>query len=185
MDEPHSDDSLLRPPWAGPEIAVVAVLVAFAALVLGGLAAGIDSAAAQSPPFGALEPTWTAVQLGASWAGPLIAAVLLAATGLCWWQVDRWVDDARQSMPVRHPARGYVERALVLGSWAVRGLVLTAMAAVAGLVATIAYDVEAHLNQVGVSRVFGVAASVIGVAVMTVAGAVILRESMRTASGIG
>jgi len=114
------DEPVVRLPWEVPEIAAATVLVATGVLMAGGLAAGI---VASTPSYGGGTPSRitasTAISFGATWAGPLLAIVLLGVVGLCWWQADAWgagseTDEVRDHVS---EAAGHVRRAHRINQW--------------------------------------------------------------------
>jgi len=78
------DETGERLAWEVPEIAAVGILVATAVLIAGGVVAGI---VASRTSYGEGPPSriaaTTAISFGATWAGPLLAFVLLGIVGLC------------------------------------------------------------------------------------------------------
>jgi hypothetical protein len=82
-DEPED-----RPKWDLPDIAAVAILLAFYVVVLGGLVAGIlyTSNFDQSQIPDSNLTIGTAIQSGSGWASPIMAVVLLSVIAVCWWQ---------------------------------------------------------------------------------------------------
>ena len=167
------EDRPRRLPWAAPEIAVAGILAAFAALSVGGLAAGVDSSANGLTPyldsFGAI---WGAIQAGSAWASAILAAVLLGAVGLSWWQAERWVDDTEESSPDRETALGYIARARLLALWVRVALAITAVGAIAQSTATIGLFVIDN-SQAQITRIIIVSvANTVGV--LAIAGAAVL-----------
>ena len=166
-----------RVPWEVPEIAAVAVLIAIGALILGGLATGIVTATSAETPYSGLsQATWTAVTLGAAWASPILAIVVLGVMGLCWWQTDTWEDQVLDGVPF---AVGHLRRAQHIATWAVAGLLISVAAAVADLVAVVGFYLPDHAPQLLAARVIPVAASGIAVLVIAGAGLVIFRNLRR------
>ena len=88
------DDDEARPTWEVPEIAAMAVLLAFTALVLGGLVAGILLSTEVSGPV-PRQFIGEAVEFGSSWAEPLLAVALLGVLGLSWWQIEARMDSGQ------------------------------------------------------------------------------------------
>jgi hypothetical protein len=173
VDDEREREAQGRLPWAVPEVAGASILIAFGLLVLGGLVSGIDLAATNQPALGnSLIPIWTSVASGASWAEPLLAIALLGATGLCWWQADRWADDANDS----EDALAYIRRARSLGNWMLGALGFTALGSIASLVAAVGLDLPSNTGQVGWSRVTEACAVTIAVIAIAVGGLMIVRD---------
>ena len=155
-------------PWEVPEIAATAVLVAVGALIVGGLATGVLVAnSAELPYAGLSQQTWNAIAFGTAWANPLVAIVLLGVMGLCWWRADRWIE-----RPDDEPrfAAGHLGRVRRIAVWAVVGLLISAVAAVASLAAVIGFNIPSHAPQLVATRVIPTAASAIGVIAVVSAG---------------
>lgn len=169
-------------PWAGPEYAVIAILVVVGLVALGGLADGIYLAFNAFSPF--VDPftiAWSAVTLGASWAEPFLALFVLGAAGICWWQADRWADEVEAPSAMLEPARGYIQRAQRTSSWALWGLALTAVGSTAGLVATVGLVVLSGPAQTSyTSRLISEVASTLAVFVIAAIGWLVVRETRRT-----
>jgi len=167
--------------WEVPETAAVAVLAAVALLIVGGLGAGIVASTAS---YGGFTPSGivlgTAITLGAQWAGPLIAFVLLAVMGMCWWQSEAWAD---ASEPDDEHGRivevaGHVRRANQIGRWTLAALVLTCIGAIAVLVGTVVQTTGAggNANTLNWSRYVIQGASLLAVVVIAGAGAWLARQ---------
>jgi len=128
------DEPVERVPWEVPEIATVTVLVATGVLMAGGLAAGI---VASTPSYGGGTPlritASTAISFGATWAGPLLAIVLLGVVGLCWWQADAWCagSETGEKRDDVNEAAGHVRRAHRISQWTQVELLLVCAGAVA------------------------------------------------------
>jgi uncharacterized membrane protein (DUF485 family) len=166
--------------WEVPEIAGVAVLVAFFVTVVGGLAMGIDVSVGQQAPYvDQMENTWNAIQFGASWAEPLLAIILLGVVGLCWWQVEAWSDELDEDTEEGLAAFGHLRRARQISRWALGALILTATGAVADLIALIGFNIPAHGGQVAWARVIGVGAATVATVVVVVAGLVVVTRLTR------
>lgn len=130
--------------WEVPEIFGAGVLASVSVLAVGGLATGIARAVTESatnfPPGLGSQEVWNAIEFGSEWAGPLLAIVVLGVLGLCWWQVDAWLevtespgnDDDDES-----EARGHMHRARLIARWAIVALAVTAAGAIAGFVAEV------------------------------------------------
>lgn len=176
-DAPLDSSSLA---WEVPEIAAVAILFAFLVIVVGGLATGFDvSASQQAPYFDPMENIWNAVQFGASWAEPLLAIVLLGVVGLCWWQVEAWSEEIEEASSEGFTALGHMQRARRISQWALGGLIVTAIGAVAGLAALIGFNIPSHPGQVVWSRVIGAGADTMATVVVVVAGIVTVNRLNR------
>ncbi len=145
-EDPLDDGYPSEPPlaWEVPEIFGAAVLACVSVLAVGGLATGIARAITESasnfPPGLGSQEVWNAIQFGSQWAGPLLAIVVLGVLGLCWWQVDAWLevtetpghDDDDES-----EARGHMHRAHLIARWAMVTLAVTAAGSIAGFVAEV------------------------------------------------
>lgn len=182
MDVDEGGSAFGAPPWSPPEVAVVAVLGAVAVLALGGLAMGIDVAASTMSPYpDSLIGAWDSVTYGASWAGPVLAMALLAGAGVCWWQADRWADDAGGDTDddAAQAARRYVARAQRLAVWNVAGMTVVTLAAFALCAAVVGIDVASHAPQQAWARVIGVAADAAAVVVVQACGIAVVRGTQR------
>jgi hypothetical protein len=130
----EEDDAPPRLPWELPEIVAVAVLVAFFLLVVGGLVTAIVTGTA---PNGSPSPgnqlIGMAIQYGTEWAEPLLAVVLLAVLGLCWWQFQTWADVAETTGDDQQAfdAQGHIHRARQITIWTQAALALTALGSLA------------------------------------------------------
>lgn len=169
-----NDDDAREPPvdWEVPEIAAIAILVAVGLLVLGGLATGIAASAGAPAAFGPgaeAVATGSAIQVGAVWAEPMLAIVLLGVLGVCWWHVDAWsgaVSDAD-----RAEAAGHILRGRKIARWVSVALVLTlagSVALFAGLLLTNSHS--GNVPSLIWSRDIYEAASVLAVATIVLGG---------------
>jgi hypothetical protein len=129
----EEDDAPPRSPWELPEIVAVAVLVAFALLVVGGLVTGILAGTAQNGPSPGNQLIGLSLQYGTEWAEPLLAVVLLAVLGLCWWQFQTWADvtETTSDDEQAFDAQGHIHRARQITIWTQAALGLTALGSVA------------------------------------------------------
>jgi hypothetical protein len=140
--EPHRRGKRL--PWKWPELLALAVLLAVAALALGGLVSGIlNSTGNVGPPNISLTVSsaavGTVIELSAGWVSTLIAVLLFGILGLSWWQLeassnvavvaDREEDGSQ--------ARGRIDRARRIVTWTFLAMAVTALGSVAGLVGSI------------------------------------------------
>jgi hypothetical protein len=84
--------------------------------------------------------SWIAVSSGAGWASPVVAVLLLAVLGLCWWQLQAWSELVEEPDPDDDlsDALRHIGRAHLIARWALVGVALTAGGAVALLVAQLA-----------------------------------------------
>lgn len=177
-DEPPA----LRPPWSVPEIVVVGILSAFGAVAVGGLAAGIDVAANQNAFGPVIDPfvqTWQSITFGAAWAGPVFASVLLGLVGICWWQADRWSEDAEDPAARADVAVAYIQRARRLCRWVVVALGVTALGAIADLIAAIGLMGLEHGNPISWTRVIPAIAGALAVVIISAVGTAVARETIR------
>jgi hypothetical protein len=130
--------------WEVPEIAAVAVLVAFAIVVAGGLVAGVIVASTSED--GAFSPaglaTGDALIDGTTWAGPLLAFALLAVAGVSWWQINRWNELSREDRPNRddYEVQSHLERGRRIGLAAQLALALTVAGSAAALIGTVLFS---------------------------------------------
>jgi hypothetical protein len=185
MTDPTMADGTEGPPhgsslaWEVPEIAGVAILVAFLVIVVGGLATGVDVSTTQQAPYiDPMQSIWNAIQFGASWAEPLLAIVLLGVVGLCWWQVEAWSEEFEASAE-DFTALGHMHRARQISHWALGGLIVTATGAIAGLTALIGFNIPTHPGQVAWSRVIGAGADTMATVVVLVAGILAVNRLQR------
>jgi hypothetical protein len=142
------DDVELRLSWEVPEIIGVAVVAVVGLLAAGGLGTGIARSVEFAPPNGYSFPgasleTWNAVQFGAQWASPLIAALLLGVLGLCWWQLQAWseVIESPDSDDDVAEATGHMRRARRMARWTAAALLLTGAGSIAGFAAAVGANV--------------------------------------------
>lgn len=159
-------------PWEAPEIAAVVVLVAFAALALGGLVAGIIfSTSSIGGGFPVTRQfTGEAITYGATWAGPLLAIALLGVVGLGWWQLETWRETGDVVPGQNHDAevQGRMRRAWRIGVAAQVAMIVTLAGSIAALVGTVmASPVGGAQNW---SRFVIEGASLIGVLVVAAGG---------------
>jgi len=167
----EEDDGDVREPrvdWDVPEVGAAVILVAVGLLVLGGLATGIAAASGGTQPLGTgVEGSF--IQLGALWAEPLLAIVLLGVLGLSWWRVDVW--SGAPSETALAEVRGHIRRGQHIALWVNGALVLTlagSMSTFAGLILT---DSQTrNLSSLIWSRDIYQAAGVVAVAVILSGG---------------
>lgn len=161
-----------RVPWEVPEVAAVVVLVAVGLLILGGLGTGIAATIGSTVPIGAgagTEVTGESIAFGTTWAGPLLAMVLLAVLGLCWWQVHGWAEVSAEVE--HHEASTHVLRGQRLAWWAKGALVLTLAGSFASLAGTMLTNSAAVAEPALIwSRDIYDVASVLAVAVIASGG---------------
>ena len=158
------DDSEARATlsWEVPEIAAMAVLLAFAALVLGGLVAGIILSTEVSGPV-PRQVIGEAIEFGSSWAEPLLAVALLSVVGLNWWQIEVRKDTAQDD-----EIQGRRERAYRIGLAAQAALFLVVAGSIAVLIGEVFLNI---VNSAGIwSRYVLSGASLVGVFIITTAG---------------
>lgn len=169
------DDDDARQPrvdWEVPEVAATVILVAVGLLVMGGLATGIAAAAGAPDAFGPGGRALTAgssIQLGAVWAEPLLAIVLLGVLGVCWWHVDAWSGALNDIEPAEVAA--HIRRGQQIALWVNAALVLTLVGSVAifaGLLLT--NSQPGNLPSLIWSRDIYEAASVLAVAAIVSGG---------------
>lgn len=172
--------------WAVPEIAAVVVLLAVGLLVLGGLASGVAAAWGSSGAFGpgAGEVlAGSSIEIGAEWADPVLAMVLLGVLCLCWWQVDGWSSASDHGDPV--DMADHIVRSREIAGWVSRTLVLTLAGSVALFVGVVLANSRAgSASSLIWSRDIYEAASVL--AVTTIAsGGIWASGRLRTRSDVG
>jgi hypothetical protein len=157
--------------WEVPEIAAVVVLVAFGALTVGGLVAGIIFSTSTDGGFPATRQiTGEAITFGAAWAGPLLAIALLGVVGLSWWLIETW-GEAGDEEPRQFDdleVQGRMWRAWRIGMAAQIALILTVGGSIAALVGTVMGSLGGGPQNW--SRFVIEGASVIGVLVLAVGG---------------
>ena len=166
------DDTGRRPrlAWEVPEVAAMAVLVAFTVLAVGGLVAGIVFSTQVGGYATSREFAGEAIEFGASWAEPLLAIALLGVVGLSWWQIEAWAETGGEEPQLsrQREVRGHTARACRLGVAAQISLLLTLAGSVAALVGTVMAGPGTGV-QVWWRYVVG-AASLIGVLSITAGG---------------
>jgi hypothetical protein len=171
---PESEDPTHQPRLAFevPEVAAGAILVAFYAIVVGGLASGIIACTAPQVPLDQLQNAWNAITFGTSWAEPLLAVALLGAVGLCWWQTQGWSEvlDTETDDDEISEAVGHLRRARQIALWGLGGLVVIDIGAAVGLVAVIALNVSSHSDRLVWARVVGSGADLVAVLVISAGG---------------
>lgn len=151
------------PAWEAPEIVAVAVLIAFFAMVIGAL-------------------VWNSIQFATTWAEPLLAIIILGVVGLCWWRVEAWSRLLGTKANNDPNALGHIRRARRISLWALSGVIITAIGAVAGIIALVGFDIPSHPGRIVWSRVFGAGAGVLADITIAVAGVLVLNRLMRQAS---
>ena len=72
-------------------------------------------------------------QYGTEWAEPLLAVVLLAVLGLCWWQFQTWADvtETTSDDEQAFDALDHIHRARQITIWTQAALGLTALGSLA------------------------------------------------------
>ncbi len=154
LDElsPEESDPGVRLQWEVPEIVAGTILVSVAILPIGGLATGIARDIAtygQVFPSGLLnQQVWSAVSLGAEWASPFVALILLAVVALCWWQWQGWseVIEDPERVDEASEALGHLRRAQRTAMWARVVLIVTAIGSIAGFVAQVGSGFQSSLD---------------------------------------
>jgi hypothetical protein len=181
LSETVTDEDDLGPPtlpWEVPEIASIVVLVAFGALVVGGLVAGIVLDTELNGPIQS-QLTGEAIEFGTTWAEPLLAIALLGIVSLAWWQVEAWANKGEDSQYDDYAARGHIERAGRIGLSAQAALLVTVAGSIAALVG------ETILNNGsgagGWSRDILAGAALVGVLAITTGGLWIGRRARAVA----
>jgi len=164
-----------------PEVAAGAILVAFFAIVVGGLVTGIIASTTPQAPLDQLQNAWNAVQFGTSWAEPLLAVALLGVIGLCWWQTQGWSEvlDTETDDDQLSEAVGHLQRARQIALWGLGSLAVIDIGAVVGLVAVIAFNVSSHSDRLVWARVVGTCADVVAVLVISAGGFVAVTRLLR------
>jgi len=167
--------------WEVPEIAAASVLVAVAALIAGGIVAGIvASTASYGPATPSRLTTGTAISFGSLWAGPLVAVALLAVVGLCWWQSEAWADasepDDGQDRALQ--VTGHIRRAIRLSRWALAALPVTLVGAISLVVSSVlqTFGVPGSPGSLNWSRIVLQVAGLLAVVVVSTAGFWIARQ---------
>jgi hypothetical protein len=138
---PEEGDPDSRLAWEVPEIVAGTILVSIAILATGGLATGIAHDIATSGQFFPSgldnQQVWSAVQIGAQWASPIVALILVGVVGLCWWQWQGWsevMEDPERADELSE-ALGHLRRAQRMAMWNRVILVVTAIGSIAVFVA--------------------------------------------------
>ena len=167
-----------------PEVAAGAILVAFFAIVVGGLVTGIIVSTAPQVPLDQLQNAWNAVQFGTTWAEPLLTVVLLGAVGLCWWQTEGWSEvlDTETDYDQLSEAVGHLRRARQIALWCLGSLAVIDIGAVVGLVAVIAFNVRSHSDRLVWAHVIGNGAGLMAVLVISAGGFVVVARLLRRCS---
>jgi hypothetical protein len=186
IEEVEVDDGPVRPAWEIPEMMIVALVASIGVLIVGGLAAGIArivSDATEVPFGGGLQEIWSAVAFGAEWANFVVAAILLAALGLCWWQLQGWAEVTEEADDADDGAEafGHIHRALLLTNVVVGGLGLTAVGALAGVVAELGEGNGQSFVPVDIYA----GAEFVAVAALFTTGALVARRLRRGYAGSG
>jgi energy-coupling factor transporter transmembrane protein EcfT len=173
------------PRWDVPEMAAAAVLVGIAVVIAGGVAAGVAVGAAQiGIPPGAAQTVGEDLQVAAQWADLVVAIVLLALSGLCWWQAESWVDaisggevEGEDGWAHEHLRR---VRALTLGTQI--ELVLTGIGAVASFVGAVVFDASFPSGSDAWTRDIFPGANLLAVLVVVTVGVLVTRNVALTAT---
>src|SRR5579884_1091559 len=133
------------PTWDVPEFAAAAALAGIAVVIAGSTVAAIALGTSQigSPP-GTAQTVGADMQYAAQWANILVAIVLLAVSGLCWWQTESWVEAATASAaggtgPEARWALDHLRRVYAIASVTEVELVLTGVGALAGFVGAVLF----------------------------------------------
>jgi len=171
--------------WDVPEIATTAVLVGIAVVIAGGVAAGVAvGAAAIGTPPGTAQTIGEDLQFAAQWADILVAVVLLATAGLCWWQVESWVDAVvgGEVEGEAHWGLGHLQRvrALTLGTQI--ELVLTGIGALASFIGAVLFDASVPSGSDAWTRDIFPGANLVAVLVIVTVGVLITRNTGLTAA---
>ncbi len=129
---PEDGNSVPIVAWELPEIFVIVVAVSVALLALGGLGTGI-AISVTTGFLGTTQGVWNAIQFGGQWANVYLAAILLGALGLSWWQVHRWTGAANVSANERDTSADleHIRRAQRMTGWVEAALALNAAGAIA------------------------------------------------------
>jgi hypothetical protein len=186
MDPEMSDGDTEMSPrleWEVPEIAATVVLLAFGALAIGGLVAGVVASAGQSVAFQASSlGTGEAINFGAAWAEPLLAVALLGVVGLSWWQTEAWsaAGEGADHDNDDSEALGHIRRARRIGLAAEVALIVTVAGSVADLVG-IVMEIPGN-GALNWARYIITGASLIGVLAVA-AGGWIIGQKARTKAG--
>ncbi|HEY5250217.1 MAG TPA: hypothetical protein VIJ09_01050 [Acidimicrobiales bacterium] len=143
LDElpPEESDPNPRLEWEVPEIVGATILVSIAILAIGGLVTGIARDIATTGgalPIGSgNQQVWYAVQIGAEWASPVVALILMGVVGLCWWQWQGWSEVIEDPDRIEElsEALGHLRRAQRTAMWTRVVLVVTALGSIAVFVA--------------------------------------------------
>jgi hypothetical protein len=115
----------------------------------------------------------TAIQAGAEWADPLLAAILLGVLGVCWWHSQAWdqATEAGEGEARSLAAARHVDRARLIGAWTQAALVVTVLGAVSLLLGVLVENSnQPNLPSIVWSRDAYVAASSLAVVAISVAG---------------
>lgn len=138
MEQPGTPAST----WDIPEFAAAAALVAIAVVIIGAAVAGIAVGASQTGTVsGATETVGADMEYAAQWADILVAIVLLALAGLCWWQTQEWTQASSAANPASETgwALDHLRRVRAITVATEVELVVTAVGALAGFVGAILF----------------------------------------------
>lgn len=168
----ESDDDVFEPrvDWEVPEVAAVVILTAVGILILGGLATGIAAAAGSQVALGPGAGDVLAgasIQVGAEWAEPVLAIVLLGVLGLCWWHVSAYsgASDHAPSQVASH-----IRRARQIARWVNGTLLLTLAGSIALVVGEVLTYSQSHRSSLIWSHYIYEGASALAVAAITAGG---------------
>lgn len=173
-DDRWSEEDLTtsRLAWEVPEVVGVVVLVAVGVIMIGGLVSGVARALTESssnfPPGLSSQETWNAIQFGSEWAGPVVTLIVLGVLGLCWWQVQGWLEvlEAPTADDDLSEASGHLRRDRHIAYMAMVEVIVSAVASLSALVAAVGsntgeslwvQDISASASLVAVVLLLGVA----------------------------
>lgn len=119
--------------WELPELAVVAILASMVLFAIAGAMAGIFF----NGHFFSVQNNdiWVAVLFAVRWVDLSIAALLLGAIAICWWQYGQWTTTSHPGND--HAVVTHVRRLQRLTHWLRVAFVVVLVASVTGTVASI------------------------------------------------
>ena len=167
--------------WEVPEIIATVVLVAIGILALGGLVGGLIFANSDQVLGGfSSQATWNAVGRGASWSGPLITMILVGVMGASWFQARSWAGPSSAKSATAAVVT-HLHRTVRIAGWAVVGLVLSFLGAVASLTSVIGFNWSSISASNVASLAVPVGASALAVLLLASVGMWIYVQTRRIA----
>lgn len=174
--------------WDIPEFAAAAALGAIALIIAGAAIAGIAVGASQiGAPGGTGETIGADMQYAAQWADITVAIVLLAVSGLCWWQTASWVEASSEGVSGHEGewALDHLRRVRMITLATEVELVLAAVGALAAFVGAVLFYGSFAGSSASWTRDILPAANLLAVLAVASAGMLVARRADAAADGAG